>query len=142
MKMQKLIADFEFDFQLFGIISPSSEHKLAWELNRALGINFIKQPDIVIKFLQNKNLIISNFLFEKEESNLRLLKNKAVETTSGNLLYLLPEVKQFDFLIIVAGFEQTFESKKILSMLGRVSVIQNILGLDVEKLKSKENLLF
>jgi len=142
MKKQKLIADFDYNFKLFGITSSVAEHKIAWEINQSLFINLVKKADIKIKFLNNQNLIISNFLFEREESNLRLLKNKAVDVESGNPLYLLPEVKQFDYIIIITGFEQTFEPEKVISKLNKIDVIQYIINLDVDKLKSKENLVF
>ena len=57
MKKQKLVVDFDYNFKLFGIISPASEHKLAWEMNKKLGVKLIKNSDIKINFLNNKNLI-------------------------------------------------------------------------------------
>ena len=142
MKKQKLVVDFDYNFKLFGIISPASEHKLAWELNRGLNINMIKNDDININFLNNKNLIISNFLFEKEESILRLLKNKSVGMPATSNLFLVPELKQFDYLLTIGGFEQTFKPENVVVRLGQINVIHNVINLDVLKLKSKENLVF
>ena len=142
MKKQKLVVDFDYNFKLFGIISPVSEHKLAWEVNRVLGINLIKNEDIEINFLDNKNLIISNFLFGKEESILRLLKNKSVGSPATNHFFLVPELKQFDYLIIISGFEQTFKPEDVVARLRQIEIIQNVLNLEVLKLKSKENLVF
>lgn len=142
MKKRKLVIDFEYNFKLFGIISPASEHKLAWELNQKLRIQLVKCADIKINFLNNKNLIISNFHFEREESILRLLKNKAVDIPVGNHIYLMPELKQFDYLVIIDGFEQTFKPKNVISSVSDIEAVQYVVNLDVEKLKSKENLVF
>ena len=142
MRKQKLVVDFDYNFKLFGIISPATEHKLAWELNKKLVVKLIKNTDIEIKFLNNKNLIISNFLFEKEESILRLLKNKSVGIPTANHLFLVPELKQFDYLLIIGGFEQTFKPENVVARLAEISIIQNVINLEVLKLKSKENLVF
>ncbi|MCG8323345.1 MAG: IPExxxVDY family protein [Cytophagales bacterium] len=142
MKKQKLVVDFDYNFKLFGIISPASEHKLAWELNRGLNVNLIKNEDIKINFLNNKNLIISNFLFGKEESILRLLKNKSVAMSATNQSFLIPELKQFDYLLIIDGFEQTFKPEHVAARLRQIDIIQNVMNLEVLKLKSKENLVF
>ena len=102
----------------------------------------IKNDDININFLNNKNLIISNFLFEKEESILRLLKNKSVGMPATSNLFLVPELKQFDYLLTIGGFEQTFKPENVVARLGQINVIHNVINLDVLKLKSKENLVF
>ncbi len=142
MKKRKLVVDLAYDFTLFGIISHASEHKLAWEINQKLKIQLIKSDDIKINFLNNKNLVISNFHFEKEESILRLLKNKAVDIPVGNHIYLMPELKQFDYLVIIHGFEQTFKPENVISNLNAIGVIQYAVELEIDKLKSKENLVF
>lgn len=141
MKKNKLIVEYEYEFMLFGIVSLMSEHKLAWEINNVLKISLIKSEDIKLDFVNNKNLIISNYIYEKEDSNLRLLKNKSYKLGQAQL-YMLPEIKQFDYLLVMNGFEQTFSKEKIIAMLNRITDIQYIANIEVEKLKSKENLVF
>ena len=141
MKKNKLIVEYEYEFTLFGIVSLVSEHKLAWEINNTLKISLAKSEDIQLEFINNKNLIISNYIYEKEDSNLRLLKNKSFKTGQTQL-YLLPELKQFDYLLAMNGFEQTFSKEKIINSLNKISVIQYIVNIEIEKLKSKENLVF
>ena len=45
MKRTKLVIDYEYDFNLIGIISTAKGYKLAWELNQALGIHLVKQSE-------------------------------------------------------------------------------------------------
>ena len=141
MKKNKLIVEYEYEFTLFGVVSLVSEHKLAWEINNTLKISLIKSEDIQLNFIHNKNLIISNYVYEKEDSNLRLLKNKSYKTGQAQL-YILPELKQFDYLLAMSGFEQTFSKERIINSLNKISIIQYIVNIEVEKLKSKENLVF
>ena len=53
MKKSKLIIDYQFDFELFGVIATVKGYKLAWEINQELGIQLIKQPDLVVGFKNN-----------------------------------------------------------------------------------------
>ena len=43
MRKSKLIIEYEYDFNLIGLISTAKGYKLAWELNQALGIHLVKQ---------------------------------------------------------------------------------------------------
>ncbi len=141
MKKNKLIVEYEYEFTLFGIVSLVSEHKLAWEINNTLKISLTKSEDIKLDFINSKNLIISNYIYEKEDSNLRLLKNKSYKTGQAQL-YILPELKQFDYLLVLNGFEQTYSKEEIINSLNKIDVIQYIVNIEIEKLKSKENLVF
>ena len=79
MKKNKLIANFDFDFSLLAIVSQLKEYKLAWIINRELGINLVKQEDEVFQFLGDKKLVISNYLYQAEHSNIRLIFNRSTE---------------------------------------------------------------
>lgn len=141
MKKNKLDASFHFDFDLFGIISITKEYKLAWHLNKMLGIHLVKSGDMEMKFLDQQTLLISNFLYETENSQIRLLKNKSIQT-GERTNYLLPELHKFDFLFTIYGFDDTFPRKTLVSLLKNVSQIQFVQQLPINQLKSKENLIF
>ena len=50
MKKSRLDIEYDFDFELLGIHSSARGYKLAWEINQALGIQLVKQPDLVVGF--------------------------------------------------------------------------------------------
>ena len=66
----KLVMDYEYDFDLYGIVAPIKEYKLAWLLNNEFGWNLSKSKDIEVDFLNNGKLVISNFSQEKWENHL------------------------------------------------------------------------
>ena len=104
MKKRKLEAEFDYDFSLVGIISALKEYKLAWLLNSKLEVQLEKTTDIEIEFLKNQSLIISNYIYETEHSSLKLLKNKSVDQFGDNPAFLVPELKRFDYFILIQGF--------------------------------------
>jgi len=142
MKKRKLEAEFDYNFLLFGVISALKEYKLAWHLNNKFELQLNKAKDIAIDFLKSQNLIISNYVYETEHSSFRLLKNKSVDEFEDSLAFLIPELKRFDYLILIQGFDDTFNTgdiKKLLSSIPKVQYVQNF---EIDDLKSRENLIF
>ena len=142
MKKNKLIASFDFDFSVLAIASQLKEYKLAWLINQKLGINLVKQPDEIFDFLGDNQLCISNYLYRTENSKIRLIFNRSREGSSSNFQYLIPELKQFDYLILIEGFEDTWLITEVRDLLRNISGIQMVNQVGVDHLKSRENLIF
>lgn len=140
MKKTKLLVEHTYDFELLGLVSSVKDYKLAWLINNSLGLNLVKNEDLEIEFVSLPNLKISQFLLSLPYGFIQLLKNKALNS-SDQVSYLIPELKFVDYFLLVQDQTymtsiHTFEEK-----LSKIAYIQNIVKLDVEKIKSKENLL-
>ena len=142
MPKNKLIINYSFDFELFGIISTIKEYKLAWLINKHLDFHLIKEKDIVYEFINLDKIVISNYLYETENVSIRLLKNKSENKNSDKSGYLIPELLKFDFFIMKDGDIDGRGDRNFLSKLQDINEIQYITSLDIGKLKSKENLIF
>ena len=142
MKKRKLNAEIEYDFDLYGLISTLKEYKLAWHLNNALDIQLDKVDDVKITFLKSKSLIISNYLYATEHSSIRLLRNRSADEFESDSLYVMPELKRFDFLLLVQGFEDTYDQARMKQQVGSVPQVQYVQSFVVDDLKSRENLIF
>jgi hypothetical protein len=142
MAKNKLIIEYEYDFDLYGIISLTRAYKLAWLINQHLGVHLVKEDDIHFSFLNNEKLVISNYLFETEHAQFRLLKNKSEERTSDKMGFLIPELNKFDYLIMKNGIIGDYSDSELINKIQKIKEIQYIVSLDIEKLKSKENLIF
>jgi hypothetical protein len=137
-----LTPDHLFNFMLYGISSYAKEYKLAWYINTELGIDMVKQEDIEMQFVNGRVLSVSNFLFETENRSFKLLRNKSVSEQGGKVEFLLPELKKFDYLILVQGFEDTYSDDDLKKLLAPLKPIQFVQKFDPLSLKSKENLIF
>ncbi|MFD2203245.1 IPExxxVDY family protein [Shivajiella indica] len=140
MKKIKLFVEHQFDFELLGLVSPVKDYKMAWLINQALGVKLIKINDFEPEFLHQPQLKISQFLEEKEHGFVQLMKNRS-HSDDGNALYLVPELKMFDYFLLIQ--DQTFELdiNVYIERLSQIRYIQSAVKLDINKLKSKENLL-
>jgi hypothetical protein len=142
MKKSRLSADYSYNFTVLGLTTVAREYKLAWSINHALHINLIKQDDIAIEFLNNNRLEISNFLHRSENSSIRLVKNKSYDTNDNSSLYLVPELKNIDYLMVLDDVTGSYNVREIISALSGISIVDFVTAIDTDKLKSKENLIF
>lgn len=142
MAKNKLIIEYEYDFSLFGIISLAKDYRLAWLINKHIGMHLRKEEDIIMSFLNDENLVISNYLFETEHAHLRILKNKSEDRKTDKMSFLIPELNKFDYLIMKNGRISDLSDQELLREIQKIKEVQYIVALDIDKLKSKENLIF
>jgi hypothetical protein len=140
MKRSRLLIDYEYDFTLMALLSPLREYKLAWYINQLLHIRLVKEKDIQLNFTNQSNLCISNYIFATEHSILRLLKNRSVGDDEQG--FLLPELKNFDYLIMLQGEGDFFDKEELPAVLKKIPTIEYVIPVEVNDLKSKENLIF
>lgn len=140
MNSHKLILEYEYDFELIGIVSGVREYNLAWHINKKLEIDLKKEVDLIYKGNKNSDFLISNFIFEDEYNSFRLLKNRAIYSFDNLNLFLLPELKKIDYFVMLTGnfsnYASTFRSK-----IKEISVVELAQTIDYQNLKSKENLI-
>lgn len=139
MKKSKLVIDYEYDFELIGIRSSAKGYKLAWQINTALGIQLIRQPDLAVGFKNDEEKNFSFYEYETLLNRLKLFKNKPVDSDSGKY-FLVPEFPHFDFIILIQMEEQVRE--KVIEQLKHVSSIELVANIPLDGLKSKSNFVF
>ncbi|WP_181304291.1 IPExxxVDY family protein [Rufibacter sp. XAAS-G3-1] len=141
MKSFRLDVEHDFDFELYGVVSSSKEYTLAWALNKYFGIRLVKQADLCIDFLNKGRLIISNYLHRAEHGSLRLFRNRSVGTSTLSSPFLVPDIKEYDYVIQVSGVLSQWQ-QEILQTLHAVPLVQYVRSFDPHCLRYKENLLF
>lgn len=142
MKKNRLVARFDFDFSLLAIVSQLKEYKLAWYINEEMSIKLVKQEDEIFEFLGNLKLFISNYKYQTEHSVVRLLVNRSLEEGTSTKQHLIPELKQFDYLMLMEGADYGPDPLPVRNRLRALEGVQLVNVIDIEHLKSKENLIF
>lgn len=140
MKRTKLLVEPSFDFELLGLVSPVKDYKMAWLINRDLNLDLVRSDDVKIEFVSSPRLEISQFFLSLPHGFIQLLKNKALNT-SQQLAYLIPELRNLDYFLLVQDQTQQFSISTFVDHLGKNPLIQSVVKLDVSKIKSKDNLL-
>ncbi|MCB9335764.1 MAG: IPExxxVDY family protein [Flavobacteriales bacterium] len=127
----------EYDFGLVGISCHSKDYRLCWEINKLLQMDFKRVDDKKIELKQGSgSFTCFQYDDEVDHATFFLISNKSPKG------FLLPELKTTDFLIYIRSslFEQ--EEKKIIDILNHSSIILASFKIDIESLKSKQNLLY
>ena len=140
MKKTKLFVEPAFDFELLGLVSPVKDYKMAWLINRELNLDLVRSEDVTIEFVSSPKLEISQFFLSLPHGFIQLLKNKALNT-SQQLAYLIPELRNLDYFLLVQDQTQQLRISTFMDHLGKNPLIQSVVKLDVSKIKSKDNLL-
>jgi hypothetical protein len=142
MKTSKLIVEYDYDFEVLAIISSVKDYKLAWAINKSLNISLCKTNDVCFDFIKSGRLLISSFIFETEYTTFSLLRNKSYEFTKIAKPYLLPELKEYDYIIKISGVHTFLNAESTLERLKKLNIVEYIKQIDINTLKSKENLIF
>jgi hypothetical protein len=136
----KLQTTLEYPYALLGIVCECREYRMAWLVNKLLDIALEKQPDGVISFKRGEPMYFIQYLFENDFEQIRLIKNKAVEPLH-KALFLIPEMKQMDYLLLLHSTLEEFPDSTYLNALKASPQIRLVQAIEIESLPSKENLL-
>jgi hypothetical protein len=140
MKKSKLVIDYDFDFDLVGLISSAKGYKLAWDLNQALGIHLVKQPDLIVGFKNNEEKSFTFYAYQTQFNRLKMFKNRPADGEGGKY-YLIPEFPHYDF-IILADMEEQQSHQQLIHSIKSITSIQLAAPIPLEGLKSKSNFIF
>lgn len=139
---KKLVVEYDFTFNLYGLTTSVKGYKLAWLINQASGIHLVKEDDLELEFISSEKLFVSNYLYSTEHSMVRLIKNRAFTDNTENQSFLIPELNRFDFLLTTNGNIGEYTEAQFIHELKTIKDIQYISHLDIEKIKSRDNLIF
>jgi hypothetical protein len=149
----------EIDYQLIAIHSSLEDYRLAYYINQNLPINLKKEncniqisnkegetqftrfvfedsKDIVWNLVQNKN----DVFVPSQNSNQGLF----AETNNkfSTKIYLIPEFKNVDFFLKIENGEVNIDVSKITNCIKKIDRVSTVYAVEVEKIKSKNNLIF
>lgn len=142
MRTLRFDIEYNYDFSLFGLVSPIKEYKLAWVLNNLFDFRLSKQKDLCYEIMGKDRLIISNYHYITDHSTVRLFKNKASAPSTLKKPFLLPDIKEYDYVLQIAGSMQQMYPQEFIRTLLNTSMVQYVKQFDPLTLKFKENLIF
>ncbi|HEY8955136.1 IPExxxVDY family protein [Chitinophaga sp.] len=136
----QLIEDFFDSSYIIGIASTARDYQLCWHINRQLHTNFRVNNNLEItlsKKTRSFHFPVFDF-HEPTNSVAHYLYNNRCQAE-----FLLPELKQINFLWMVKGdYYQPGDVKKLLEELRLVPLVQLVSLLDIRDIKNKMNLIF
>ena len=139
--MNKIILKYELDlnFLLIAINSPLKDYRLCFYINRTTSLNLKKDEDHEVWQSTNSFRYFSKYsdISSSEETETYLIANKGL-----NGGFLVPEMKVVDYFILIKSFIDEEDLKTLLDGLNKIDDVVVASEIDIDKLKSKENLVF
>ena len=125
-------------FTILGISCHLRDYRLSYLINHHLGFSFIKRDDLRIIPASDKEQAEFSFYSFRNEENLNTFYLIANRSQS---LILVPEMKQFDFLLIVDGKYNKTEKDAMMKTLRSLPSILTIFEIKFTEIKNHESLL-
>ena len=149
----------EIDYQLIAIHSSLEDYRLAYYINQNLPINLKKEncniqisnkegetqftrfvfedsKDIAWNLVQNKN----DVFVPSQNSNQGLFAE--TNNNFSTKIYLIPEFKKVDYFLKIENGEVNIDVSKITNCIKKIERVSTVYAVEVEKIKSKNNLIF
>ena len=140
LETEDLEDDFFEDTHLLGLVAPIKDYQFSWMLNHAINIDFRLNNDLEIQFFKKQRHYYYS-IFEYAQPHTSLMHYLYKNQCDGE--YLLPELKQFDFLWLLKG--DTISSEFLTGLqqsIRGINGVQLVMELAHEKIKHKEHLIF
>ncbi|HEA31025.1 hypothetical protein LCGC14_2351870 [marine sediment metagenome] len=151
-----LNAALEYDFSLIAIHCSLEDYRIAYFLNRHLGIHLQRRAQDVDFKKQGYEALFSLFTFEDSRNyrsytlvgNNCKVKHPCSADDEGlfktqenfKLINLIPELRKTDFFLKLES--DTLTPKTILAQINQIPQVVTAYTVDVNQLKSKRNLIF
>lgn len=151
----------EIDYSLIAIHTTLEDYRLAYFINQKLNVNlnksnkeiqitdkegevyfsrfhyFEKEKEISWDLIQNINEVIQK---QKKEDNQSLFSNFNIEVAKK--VYMLPEFKKVNYFLKIENTEENTNLSEIQKQLNSINQISTNYIIDINKIKSKNNLIF
>ena len=137
MTKYQLEVEYDYDFILIGISCHVKDYRICWALNHALEIALEKQNDLEIIRKNKKGTSEHAVFFYYDEENHTEFN---VVHNVGTAGYLIPEQKQADFYLIIRN-DFDLEIVDLVNKVRQIDFVLTAFEVDIESLKSKQNLL-
>ena len=155
------IEDFEEeDYHLIALHTSIEDYRLAYFLNKELGIGLSKSKFDIPLQVKKVNTSFVRFTFEDAKKIIQwdLVQNKneienLENTTTTDLFsntknsftssaYLVPEYKKVDFFVKIENAANEIDLDMIIAKISKIEAVKLVYSVAKDKIKSKNNLIF
>jgi hypothetical protein len=129
----------ECSFELISIISSVRDYRICWLLNNQLGYHLEWKEEVPLLIGKGIQKAVFNLFAYHDELNwlqYHFINNKYL----GD--YLVPELKEVDHFLLIDGMHAPEEKERAIQVLRASPLIQAVVAVDGNSLRSKKNLIF
>lgn len=156
MRSETLRVEYDLNYILIGVQSKVEDYQFAYFLNKSPLFFFERMQKDLSCLINQKTIYFSSFHDVNSELKREsfLIQNKSIYTNSlsftnslfdisnmSNAAFLVPELKDFDYFIKLVGIWKLSEIASLKKLLKNLKVVDSEVNIDLNKLKSINNLV-
>ena len=127
----------DYDFSLIGISCHAKDYKLCFEFNKLLEVDFIRTEDLDIDSKKTQgNYSLYEYIDEDNFMDYYLISNRSSKGV------LIPEHKAIDYFLLLKGATNDDITDDMIQKISTLQIVLTAYKIDVDTLKSKQNLIF
>tara|TARA_B100000427_G_scaffold328467_1_gene341641 strand:- start:1619 stop:2092 length:474 start_codon:yes stop_codon:yes gene_type:complete len=157
MKLEKLSIQYDLNCILLAIRSQIEDYRFAYFLNKSSLFLFQRMSKDLSYLINDKTVYFSSFQDFNQDLKREsfLIKNKTIyqsnlnsqlglfsDSDITNTVFLIPELKDFDYFIKLVGIWKNSEVLSLKNFIASLQVVESSIKVDVNKLRSRNNLVF
>jgi hypothetical protein len=150
----------EIDYHLIAIHTSLEDYRLAYFINQKISLNLSRNKNEIQINIKEGETKFSRYVYDDKKNgifwNLIHNKNEVIQQKNDNSqnlfsnikmdistkVYLLPEFKKVDYFLKIENLEDTIDLKHIQTLLNTIENISTVYSVEINKIKSKNNLIF
>jgi hypothetical protein len=139
LNRKNLKFEIDFDFILIALSTSLKDYRICYLINKSLNFNFVRQEDLKLDIGPGGSEVlfsIYHYSWESTETDFIFIGNK------GSDGYLVPEMRQADYFILIKNYIDENDLESIISALNKIPEVATAVKIEPKKIKSRENLLF
>lgn len=127
----------DYEFSLIGISCHAKDYKLCFEFNKLLEVDFIRTEDLDIDSKKTQgNYSLYEYIDEDNFMDYYLISNRSSKGV------LIPEHKVIDYFLLLKGATNDDITDDIIQKISTLQIVLTAYKIDIDTLKSKQNLIF
>ena len=127
----------DYEFSLIGISCHAKDYKLCFEFNKLLEVDFIRTEDLDIDSKKTQgNYSLYEYIDEDNFMDYYLISNRSSKGV------LIPEHKTIDYFLLLKGATNDDITDDMIQKISTLQIVLTAYKIDVDTLKSKQNLIF
>ncbi len=157
MKSEKLHIKYDLNYILIAIRSQIEDYRLAYFLNKSSFFLFQRMSQDLSYLINDKTVYFSSFhdINQDLKREVFLIKNKTTyrsnlttqlglfsDSDITNTVFLIPELKDFDYFIKLVGIWKNSEILNLKNFITDIQVVESSVNIDLNQVKSSNNLVF
>lgn len=130
--------DFQYEYLIVGISSLLKDYRLAYHLNKALGIDLKKLEDLPANFEKENKIVPFPLFIDNLNDNFKVC---ILIGCNSQGIKLFPLLKHYDYILLYETPSADWTPEQVVASIRKISNVQLVKSISSEELKGFQSIL-